>query len=103
MAKVEKRPVQPPNSAADGAWAPSRTLNAAAARVIATGSKRATAYHLSLGYAREVGEREPKRDLSVRSIVRIAVKPMVGALPLTPFRTVSRIAFLLTVVTSTCQ
>src|SRR5829696_1867339 len=31
-AKVEKRPVQPPRSAAEGAWAPSRTFSAVAAR-----------------------------------------------------------------------
>src|SRR5215210_544897 len=45
-AKVEKRPVQPPRSAAEGAWAPSRTFSAVAARAIPTGSKSATAYHL---------------------------------------------------------
>src|SRR5215210_4036293 len=45
-AKVEKRPVQPPISAAEGAWAPSRTFSAVAARAIPTGSKSATAYHL---------------------------------------------------------
>ena len=36
-----------------------------------------------------MGLREAKRDLWARSIVRIPLKSMLGALPLTPFRTVS--------------
>src|SRR3712207_2176790 len=69
MAKVEKRPVQPPNSAVDGAWAPNRTLNAAAASVIDTGSKRATAYHPN-----------PTRHCTIRRSNRtILVFPLVMA------------------------
>src|SRR5829696_1826229 len=47
MAKPGKRFVQPPRSAAEGAWAPSRTLSTVATRASPAGSKRATAYHPS--------------------------------------------------------
>src|SRR5918994_4727921 len=81
---VEKRPTQPLSSTEEGAWAPNRTLNIAAARLIATGSKRATAYHLSPTRQRTIRRSNPTTPLlpsvsaSTISAARKGPKPTIG-------------------------
>src|SRR5918997_2903742 len=84
-AKVEKRPVQPPRSAAEGAWAPSRTFSAVTARAIPTGSKSATAYHLIPTRQRTIRRSRPPIPLlpwvmaSTTSAARKGPKEAMGA------------------------
>src|SRR5688500_1083619 len=84
MKNVEKSPVQPPNSTDEGGWAPNRTLITAAARLIATGSKRATAYHLSPTRQRTIRRSTPTTPVlplvraSTTSAARKGPKPTIG-------------------------
>src|SRR5687768_8668238 len=84
MKNVEKRLVQPPSSTEEGAWAPNRTLNTAAVRAIATGSKRATAYHRNPTRQRTVRCSNPPTPVlprviaSTTSAARKGPKPAIG-------------------------
>src|SRR5919112_5057404 len=84
MKNVEKRLVQPPNSTGEGVWAPNRTLNTAAARAIATGSKSATAYHTGATRQRIIRRSNPTIPVlpwvipSTTSAARKGPKPTIG-------------------------
>src|SRR5829696_3433918 len=81
MKNVEKRLVQPPNSTDEGAWAPNRTLNTAAVRAIATGSKRATAYHLSPTRHRTIRRSNPTTPDLPRVIASTTIAARKGPKP----------------------
>ncbi len=84
MAKVEKRFVQPPNSMAEGARAPSRTFSAVAVVESPTGNRRAAAYHLSPTFQRTIRRSRPptpplpRVTASTASAARKGPKPATG-------------------------
>ena len=84
MAKVEKGPLQPPSSAAEGAEAPSRTFSVVAMVANPTGVRKAITYHLGSTLRRAIRRSRPPIPLlprataSTAGAVRKGPKPATG-------------------------